>query len=83
MNDDDLFLGGSKSRSKNFKNSSTLLRAEYDASMNRLTVLFVDGKTYQYGGVPEEVANGLFESESPGRYLNEQIKRGVYTFKKL
>ena len=80
---DDLFLGGSKKREKNFQNSSTILRAEYNSATRRLVVLFVGGNTYQYQGVPEEVVNEFFNAESPGKYLNEQIKKGAYTTIKL
>lgn len=80
---DELFLGGERIKTKNFSNSSTIIRAEYDAAMKRLVILFVGGTTYQYSGIPEELIDGLFESQSPGKYLNDEIKRGVYIFKKL
>ena len=82
-NKDELFLGGDKIKSKNFSNSSTILRAEYDSSMKRLVVLFVGGSTYQYSGIPEELVDGLFSSLSPGKYLNDEIKKGAYIFKKI
>jgi hypothetical protein len=40
---------------------------------------FPQGSVYFYKNVPAEVAKGLFEAESIGKYLNRTIK-GIYSF---
>lgn len=79
-----LFLGDSeRNRVKNFSNSSTVLRAEYDYITRKLVILFTTGTTYEYSGIPEEIVDKLWNAESPGKTLNIEIKKGAYSFIKV
>lgn len=39
-----------------------------------LTIQFDNGTIYAYSGVPQDVVDRLKEAESPGRFLNAEIK---------
>jgi KTSC domain len=54
--------------------SSNLATVGYDAADLILEVEFTNGHIYQYYDVPEAVYHELIGSESPGSYLNTQIK---------
>jgi len=59
-------------------NSSNLEAVAYDADSQTLTVRFLKGgREYSYVGVSPEVAKGLVQAESPGRYFRDYI-RGAY-----
>lgn len=57
--------------------SSNLVGYEYDAERQELKITFHSGRTYTYGSVPQDIAEGLGQADSPGRYFNNSIK-GVY-----
>lgn len=62
----------------NFALASTALRsASYNSDTQVLTVSFRSGQDYTFEGVPEDVANGLRDAQSPGSYFHQNIK-GVY-----
>ncbi len=46
----------------------------YDPQIQLLEIIFNDGRIYQYRGVPLQVFEGLKDSESKGRYFNENIR---------
>ncbi len=46
----------------------------YDPQIQMLEIIFNNGTIYQYRGVPPEVFAGLKNSESKGRYFNENIR---------
>ena len=54
--------------------SSNLEAATYNPVEEILSVKFTSGTTYNYFGVPQEIATGLFEAESAGRYFNSNIR---------
>lgn len=54
--------------------SSQIDCCAHDPETNKLSVRFKSGATYHYAGVPAEHHEGLMNAESPGKYLNEQIK---------
>lgn len=53
-------------------NSSFIVDAEYVNGI--LTLVFKNGNTYNYGGVPGSVFNQLTTAESPSRYYQQNIK---------
>lgn len=53
--------------------STNLCAAGHEPSTNLLAVHFHSGAVWHYKDVPAEVAGGLLESPSPGRYLHENI----------
>ena len=55
-------------------NSSNLAEVGYDSRTQTLEVCFKSGRTYQYFDVPERIGDGLRGAESPGGYLNREIK---------
>lgn len=57
--------------------SSNLAAAGHDAATNTLAVHFTNGSVYHYKDVPADVANGLMENVSPGRYFAANI-RGAF-----
>ena len=62
--------------------SSTLNSVGYDSQTMTLELEFTSGDVYQYFDVPVDVHLKLRQSESLGRFFNEQIKES-YRFTKL
>ena len=62
--------------------SSNLAEVGYDAPTQTLEVCFKSGRTYQYFGVPERIHDGLVAAESPGGYLNREVK-GKYRYARV
>lgn len=54
--------------------STHLSEADYDEATRELTITFADGATYTYDEVPEEVAIGLGNTISVGKYFRENIR---------
>ena len=54
--------------------SSVLRDVGYDAARSVLEVGFENGSVYRYHLVPARVHRELMAAESPGRYLNREIK---------
>lgn len=57
--------------------SSNLSAMRYDEQTHLLQIRFQSGKTYDYKDVPADVADGLKQADSAGKYFNSSIK-GVY-----
>lgn len=57
--------------------SSNLNAMRYDPVEQNLQIRFTSGRTYSYGSVPQSVADGLAQADSPGQYFNSNIK-GVF-----
>jgi KTSC domain len=55
-------------------NSSAIAFAEYDDETETLSITFRSGQTYDLNGVPEDIAQGLFDSSSPGTYWHTVLK---------
>ena len=61
-----------------------MARAEigYDPPTQTLEVFFKSGGIYQYFDVPERIYEDLKKAESPGGYLNREI-RGRYRYARV
>ena len=62
--------------------SSAISEVAYYPNVEKLIVLFIIGKAYEYLNVPGHVMNGLREASSKGKFLNKYIL-AQYRFKKL
>ena len=62
--------------------SSNLAEVGYDCPTETLEVCFKSGRTYQYFDVPENIYDSLKTAESPGGYLNREIK-GKYRYARV
>lgn len=58
-------------------NSTALQGATYDSEAEVLTVVFRNGESYIYEGVPVDLWRGLKDSDSAGSFFYNYIK-GVY-----
>ena len=55
--------------------SSTNVRAiGYDSQTETLEVEFVNGRVYQYYGVPDQIHAQFMEAPSKGQFLNYYVK---------
>lgn len=54
--------------------SSSVDAVGFDPARNELTIRFVDGGTYVYGMVPRSVFDALLDADSPGGFVNQQVK---------
>lgn len=61
-------------------NSSMIKQASYDAMTGILT-LVMNGGTYRYLDVPQDIYDGLLTAESAGKYFAQNIK-GKFSFEK-
>lgn len=62
--------------------SSNVKDVGYDVASRTLEVGFLNGRVYQYAGVPAHVARELVEAGSVGRYLATQVK-GRYPYRQV
>jgi hypothetical protein len=60
--------------------SSALSAVGYDDTSNTLGVRFVDGREYNYYGVPKEIFEGLRSAPSVGTYFDQYVKKAGYSF---
>ena len=56
-------------------NSSVVSAAGYDSDTRELTVQLRSGVEYTYHDVPQEIYNGLMQSNSRGAYFVREISR--------
>lgn len=61
--------------------SSAISEVAYYPNVERLFVLFKNGREYEYFNVPGHVMNGLREAPSKGKFLNKYVL-AEYRFKK-
>lgn len=54
--------------------SSHLDQVTYDEAAKLLTIMFKDGRSYQYSGVPKETYLGLQHARSVGEFFYRNIK---------
>lgn len=54
--------------------SSNLNAMRYDSASQVLQIRFTSGRTYAYQQVPQDIADGLGQANSPGQYFNSNIK---------
>ena len=57
------------------KISSHIQQAEYDDATKTLAVTFKTGKTYNYGGVPQEAYDNLTKYRSAGEFVQGVIRK--------
>lgn len=57
--------------------SSNLSAMRYDEQTCLLQIRFHSGRSFDYKDVPADVADGLKQADSAGKYFNSSIK-GVY-----
>lgn len=62
--------------------SSNVASIGYDPSNSTLEVEFLNGNTYEYYGVPESIYNDFMNADSKGRFLDQQIKKMGYQYRK-
>jgi hypothetical protein len=68
-------FSGPRWKEKTFSDSSLIERIKYDYLMQTLVVKFKNKETkYAYFDIPEELANGFFETKSAGKFFHEFIK---------
>lgn len=61
--------------------STAISEVSYYPNVERLFVLFRNGRTYEYLNVPGHVMNGLRDAPSKGKFLNKYVL-ATYRFKK-
>ena len=59
--------------------SSNIKSVGYDPDKKILETEFSNGGVYQYSDVPEDVYQGFIGADSPGKFLNGEIK-GKFSF---
>lgn len=57
--------------------SSNIGAMRYDEDSRLLQIRFLSGRTYDFKDVPADVADGLRQANSAGKYFNSSIK-GIY-----
>jgi hypothetical protein len=54
--------------------SSAILAASYDETSQELEITFSGGRTFTLYNVPPDVAHGLRDAPSAGRYFHDHLK---------
>jgi hypothetical protein len=54
--------------------SSNVNAFRYNPGTHVLEIKFNSGRVYGYKGVPQNIADGLATADSPGKYVNANIK---------
>ncbi|MEJ7813152.1 MAG: KTSC domain-containing protein [Gemmatimonadaceae bacterium] len=63
--------------------STAILTAGYDGFERVLEVGFPSGSIYQYFDVPMDVYHDLLTTDSPGTYLDAELKKGGYRYQRV
>jgi hypothetical protein len=63
--------------------SSNLASVGYDLESATLEVEFVNGRIYQYFGVPDSVHHDLMNAPSKGRFFDQFVKKGGYSWSRI
>ena len=63
--------------------SSSLASVGYDPANMILEIEFHRGGTYQYFNIPVQIHQGLMDASSKGTYLDQNIKKTGYPYKKI
>ena len=63
--------------------SSNLASVGYDPKTSTLEIGFINGSIYQYSSVPPEIHQGLMNAVSKGTYLDQNIKKAGYSYRKI
>ena len=64
-------------------NSSNVLSVGYDTTTSTMEVEFKNGDIYQYYEVAERIYQNLINAASVGKYLDQNIKKRGYRYKKI
>ncbi len=64
-------------------NSSNVLSVGYDTTTSTMEVEFKNGDIYQYYEVPERICQNLINAASVGKYLDQNVKKRGYRYKKI
>lgn len=67
---------------KEFTDSSTVQRIEYNQNLHKMYVTFITGKKYEYIDIPVETWDHAIKATSIGSFINNSIK-GKYQFKQI
>lgn len=68
---------------RQFVSSSTIASIGYEAQSQTLEVEFKYSGIYQYFNVPNSIYIGLMNASSHGQYLDINIKKAGYKYKKV
>lgn len=68
---------------RQFVSSSSIASIGYDARSQTLEVEFKQSGIYQYYNVPNSIYMGLMNASSHGQYLDNNIKKAGYKYKKV
>ncbi len=63
--------------------SSNIAAVGYNEEDKELHIEFNSGKTYAYQDVPEDIAKGLVEAESVGKYFHANIRNGGFGYAEI
>jgi len=63
--------------------STTVAAIGYDSDSNTLGVRYLHGGEYHYYAVPQDVFEGLQNSSSVGRYLDQYVKKAGYAYARV
>lgn len=63
--------------------STNIRSIGYDQASATLEVEFTSGDVYQYFNVPQLVYQNFLHAASPGQYLNENVVRYSYRYRKI
>jgi hypothetical protein len=63
--------------------STNVASIGYEAETETLEVEFANGSIYQYSRVPQHRWDGLLNASSKGTYLNNHIRKGPYTCRRI
>lgn len=64
-------------------NSSNVLSVGYDTTTSTMEVEFRNGDIYQYYEVAERIYQNLINAASVGKYLDQNVKKRGYRYKKI
>ncbi len=67
---------------RNHVESSNIESIGYDSKSQTLEIEFLNGSIYQYFDVPQQIYDGLTNTDSHGKYLAANIK-GYYRYSKV
>ncbi len=63
--------------------SSNLASVGYDPLTTTLEVEFLNGRIYQYSGIPMEVYVGLMNAPSKGSFFHHHVRQAGYPYTRV
>lgn len=70
----ELLRKGNKLMDMQYVSSSAISAVGYDERTKRMTIVFTNGRAYDFCGVPHYVYLGLMTAASKGQYYNAYIR---------